>query len=136
MALKTDLKSVLEIKDQIKEDFKFIKKNPKILGVILYGSVINGTYHHQSDIDVCIVTTYEKLIDAYNYIIENLRKNLHEYDIRFFKELPLFIQGEIIENGIPVISNNIYKLYEYLFPFRKRFEDWKLKLKLLHVASY
>jgi len=131
LALETDLKSVLEIKNQIKEDFKFIKKNPKILGVLLYGSVINGTYHHQSDIDICIITTYEKLIDSYNYIIENLTKNLHEYDIRFFKELPLSIQGEIIENGVPVITNTIYKLYEYFFPFRKRYEDLKLKLKLL-----
>ncbi len=123
------LRNISEIENQIREDFSFIKANPKILGVILYGSTIYGKHHQRSDIDICIVTKYKKLVKGYNFIMENLRNNLNVYDIRFFKEFPLTIQGEIIEHGIPIISTDIYELYEYFFPFRKRYEDWKIKVK-------
>lgn len=129
MARSEQIKIDEKIKDQIKEDFSFVKDNPKILGIMLYGSTIYGKDHQKSDIDICVVTTYKKLINAYDYIMENLQNNLELYDIRFFKELSLVIQGEIIENGIPVITPDIYELYEYFFPFRKRYEDWKFKIK-------
>ncbi|MBD3255341.1 MAG: hypothetical protein GF383_09625 [Candidatus Lokiarchaeota archaeon] len=122
------LRSLNDIINQIKEDFSFISENPNILGVFLYGSTIYRAHHHRSDIDVCVVTKYKKLVKAYNYIMENLNRNIHEYDIRFFKGLPLKIQGEIMENGVLVVSKNKYELYEYLFPYRKKYEDWKFKI--------
>ena len=129
MVGKTESIDITEFLTQIEKDFSFIKSNPKILGVILYGSFIYGENHSKSDIDICIATRYNKLINAYNYVMKNLDDNLDQYDIRFFKELPLTVQGEIMENGKVVISNNIYELYEYFFPFRKRYEDWKIKVK-------
>ncbi len=123
------IRNMEQIRKQIERDFNFILSNPKILGVILYGSTIYEKNHQKSDIDICIVTTYKKLIKAYNYIMEHLNNNILVYDIRFFKELPLLIQGEIIENGIEIISKDIFELYEYLFPFRKRYEDWKFKME-------
>lgn len=47
--------------------------------------------------------------------MEHLEHNIQDYDIPFFKELPLVIQGEIMENGIPIISNNLFELYEHFF---------------------
>ncbi|MBN1801551.1 MAG: nucleotidyltransferase domain-containing protein [Candidatus Lokiarchaeota archaeon] len=123
------LEHVKRIINRVKEDFNFIKANPKILGVILYGSKIHGFHHQKSDIDICIATTYEKLVDAYNYIIENINFNQEIYDIRFFNELPLVIQGEIMENGIIAISNDIYSLKEYFFTYRKMYDDWKFKIE-------
>ncbi len=124
----TRLKNIKKVQNQIKKDFDFIATNPKILGVILYGSILYAKDHQRSDIDICIVTKYPKLIEAYNYLMENL-KTIRKYDIRFFKELPLVVQGEIMENGSVILSNGIYELYEYLFPYRKKFEDWKFKIK-------
>lgn len=129
MAKSKRLKSLVEFKNQIIEDFSFTKLNPNILGVILYGSTVYGKHHVQSDIDICIVSNYDKLVNAYNYIMEHLNSNLEMYDIRFFKELPLTIQGEIVENGVLIISNDEYELYEFLFPIRKQYEDWKFKIK-------
>ncbi|MFX1239445.1 MAG: nucleotidyltransferase domain-containing protein [Promethearchaeota archaeon] len=121
--------------DRVKEDFSFIKINPNILGIILYGSRIYGDSHLKSDIDICVVSTYEKIVDAYNFIIENTNHNNEIYDIRFFNELPLVIQGEIMENGIIAISNDIYELHEYFFNYRKMYDDWKFKIKHLFQSS-
>lgn len=129
MAKSETLKSLDDIKKQISEDFKFTLKNPKILGVFLFGSSLYEAHHQQSDIDICIVTKYPELLNAYNFIMENISSHIGQYDIRFFRELPLTIQGEIMEHGIPVVSRDIPELYEYLFPYRKRYEDWKFKIK-------
>ena len=61
MARSEQIKIDEKIKDQIKEDFSFVKDNPKILGIMLYGSTIYGKDHQKSDIDICVVTTYKKI---------------------------------------------------------------------------
>ena len=129
MAKSEDLKSLEEIKEQIRKDFSFITKEPNILGIFLFGSAVYKEHHQQSDIDICVVSSHKQLVKAYNFIMENLSSHLQEYDIRFFRELPLTIQGEIMEHGIPILSRDIYELYEYLFPYRKQYEDWKFKVK-------
>jgi hypothetical protein len=115
--------------NQLKEDFQFVKKNPAILGVILYGSHLTDDDTIRSDIDVCIVAPDYKLYEIYRFVMRNLKKHIDDYDIRFFEELPIHIMGEIIENGKVIITADEPALYEYFFPFRKEWEDQKFRLK-------
>jgi predicted nucleotidyltransferase len=116
---------------QIKEDFNFLREVPEILGLLLYGSQVTGEITQRSDIDICIVAPNQDLYQMFKYITANLRNHIDVYDIRFFEELPLYIQGDIIENGLVIICQDEPTLYEYFFPFRKRWADQKFRLELL-----
>ena len=83
---------------KIREDFKFTEMNPEILGVLLYGSQVTGNTTHRSDVDICIVAQNQDLHEVYKFVTHNIRA-LENYKIRFFEELPLYIQGEIMDNG-------------------------------------
>ncbi len=115
--------------NQLKEDFQFVKKNPAILGVMLYGSHLTDDNTVRSDVDVCIIAPDYNLYEIYQFVMGNLKKHINDYDIRFFEELPIHIMGEIIENGKVIITADEPALYEYFFPFRKEWEDQKFRLK-------
>ena len=113
---------------ELKEDFSFILKNSAIFGVMLYGSYLTGDETNRSDIDICIVTPEQNLYQMHKYINHNLERHQDRYDIRFFEELPLYIQGNIIENGKVILSHDITELYEYFYPFRRQWvhEKWRI----------
>ena len=115
--------------NQLKEDFQFVKKDPAILGVMLYGSHLTDDNTVRSDIDVCIIAPDHNLYEIYQFVMSNLKNHIDDYDIRFFEELPIHIMGEIIENGKVIITADEPALYEYFFPFRKEWEDQKFRLK-------
>jgi predicted nucleotidyltransferase len=117
---------------QIKKDFQFIKNNPKILGLLLYGSHLRDDTIDPRDIDICIVAPNQNLYEMYQYIMSNLKSHIGDYDIRFFEELPLHIKGPIMEEGLVIYSPDEPALYEYFFfSARKEWEDHKLQMKYL-----
>jgi len=48
-----------------------------------------------------------------------------------FAELPLYVQIQVIENGILVYSHNKFDLYEYFYFYRKLWEDQKCRQKFI-----
>ncbi len=46
-------KNVKEIIKEVKKDFSFLKG--KVLALLLFGSVVEGTRGEKGDIDICIV---------------------------------------------------------------------------------
>ncbi|MHA1279353.1 MAG: nucleotidyltransferase domain-containing protein [Candidatus Helarchaeota archaeon] len=119
-----------EIMNQLKRDFRFLEKNPSILGSLLYGSHVSDQATPNSDIDICLVTPNQDLHHMYNYVMENSNSNFGNYDIRFFEELSLHVQAEIIENGIIIYCPDEPTLFEYFFKYRKRWADLKYRLDL------
>lgn len=117
-----------QIIPQIVSDFRFALVNPRILGIILFGSYANGNPTPRSDIDICIVAPNQDLFHMYNYIMEHLHFS-RPYDIRFFEELPLYIQGEIMETGNIILTPNRLDLFEYFVPFRRKWADQLFRLK-------
>ena len=47
-----------------------------------------------------------------------------------FHELPLYIQGHIIEKGVLLLSRDTPELFEYLYPYRRLWEDQKHRNEL------
>lgn len=117
---------------QVRRDFAFTLQNEAIKGVVLYGSHVTGDHTPRSDIDVCIVAPGQDLYRCHKYIYEHLERNVSSYDIRFFEELPLSIQGTIIESGVVVLAPDEGSLSEYFYTFRKRWEHEKWRIT--HVA--
>lgn len=116
------------IKTQIAEDFAFTLQHPNIKGIILYGSYLYSTNSPRSDIDICVVAPEQNLSHIHKYIYSHLENHLNQYEIRFFEEFPLYLQGEIMENGMIILSPNPLELAEYFHSYRKQWnhEKWRI----------
>jgi len=121
---------MVEIKT-IKKDFLFLSLRDDILAILLYGSVAKGEETQRNDIDICIISpSCKDKLGLLNEIYRKLDVFSKKYDIRFFEELPLYIQINIIENNKIIYSKDVYELYEYFYYFRKLWEDQAMRQKV------
>lgn len=121
---------MVEIKT-IKKDFLFLSLRDDILAILLYGSVAKGEETQRSDIDICIISpSCKDKLGLLNEIYRKLDVFSKKYDVRFFEELPLYIQINIIENNQIIYTKDVYELYEYFYYFRKLWEDQAMRQKV------
>jgi len=117
--------------ETIKKDFSFLYSREDVLGILLYGSVAKGEETQRSDIDICIISpSCKDKLGLLNEIYRKLDVFSKKYDVRFFEELPLYIQINVIKNNKMIYSKDVYDLYEYFYYFRKIWEDQAMRQKL------
>jgi len=114
-----------EIIENIKRDFGFIITNSSFLGLMLYGSHINDLQTNRSDIDLCIILNKTDSKEIFNDICNKIDIFEKKYDIHFFEDLPWYIRGDILDKGVTVLSPDIPLLFEFLYPYRKIWNDQK-----------
>lgn len=103
-------------------DLSFIPQS--IPGVFLYGSYATDSADARSDIDICIVSGKEfEPQDLQSLAWRNIKSE--KYDIRIFELLPLFIQIRVLTQGILIYSPDKAALCEYLYGYRKLWDDQK-----------
>ncbi len=112
-----------ELLIQMKKDFEMLSEKYRIKGIMLFGSQTIDSITSRSDVDICVVAPDENSFTLYSFLSVNLNLISKKYDIKFFTELPLYIQIQIIENGIVVYSPDELDLFEYFYPFRKLWAD-------------
>jgi len=110
---------------QILNDFNKILTHKNILGILLFGSYIDGKETNKSDIDICIVAPNQDAFEILSFIWQNINTSHKKYDVRIFSELPLHIKIQIIEKGITIYTPNKYDLFEFFYKYRKIWEDQK-----------
>ena len=114
--------------ESIKKDFSFLFGRDDILAILLYGSAAAGDETPRSDMDICIVLPSRKYMkDILNEIYRKLDVFTKKYDVRFFEELPLYIQINIMKSNKIIYSRDIYGLYEYFYFIRKLWEDQMMR---------
>ena len=117
--------------EPVRKDFFFMSLREDILAILLYGSVAKGEDMPQSDIDICIVApSCKEKKSLLNEIYRKLDVFSKKYDVRFFEELPLYIQINVIKNNRIIYSKDVYELYEYFYYFRKLWEDQAMRQKI------
>ncbi len=117
--------------EPLRKDFFFLSSRKDILAILLYGSVAKGEDTPQSDIDICVVSpSYKGRKDMLNEIFRKVDVFSKNYDVRFFEEMPLYIQIDVIENNRIIFSRDVYELYEYFYYFRKLWEDQAKRQKV------
>ncbi|MCF2141329.1 MAG: nucleotidyltransferase domain-containing protein [Candidatus Lokiarchaeota archaeon] len=116
--------------DQITADFKFLLSNPSFLGMILYGSWVHEMNSARSDIDLCIVESSNNPIKLYKEICVRVDIYGKNYDIQFFSEIPWYLRGKVIEEGITVLTPDMPQLFEYLHLYRKIWNDQKARQQM------
>ena len=116
---------------KIKKDFKFLLEDEIILGVLLYGSYIKNMNVLKSDIDICIVCNPpDKYKQVFKQICQEIDIYGKKYDIHFFDNIPWFLKGKILDEAIVILTPNEPYLFEYLYPFRKIWNDQKDRQKI------
>lgn len=110
---------------EIKKHIDPLKKHA--LAILLYGSCAKGEATSRSDIDICIIAPSADKEDLYRDVLKLSRDR---YDIRVFEDMPLFLKAEVIMNHKILYAKNVLDLYEYLYRFRKIWEDQKHRQRL------
>lgn len=94
------------------------------------GSHVTGRATESSDCDLCVVSPGKHPYDAWRLVVRGLPARPWPYDVRVFEELPVYIQGHVMDEGIVVSSPDEGALYEYFFfGARKRWDDYQFRVK-------
>lgn len=108
----------------------FAPVETRVLGVFLFGSQVTGRSTGRSDVDVCIVAgpgadPWEVLGHSWEATRADPR-----YDIKVFEELPLFLKGAVLDEGVLLLSRDRVGLSEYLWHWRKLWSDQRHRVRL------
>jgi hypothetical protein len=103
--------------------------------VILFGSVVEGAFRPESDIDIAILTRTSNKIRNIKILKSCLEHVGTKYDIRVFELFPIYIQISII-NHFKVIFGNILEISEYFYQFRKQWDDCKHRMLTNQFDSF
>ncbi|MCF2141183.1 MAG: nucleotidyltransferase domain-containing protein [Candidatus Lokiarchaeota archaeon] len=109
--------------NQLKSDSNIIKllinveNDPEILAIVVFGSFLSQISFR--DIDICLISFEDKI----NPKLELRYRVLlpEKYDIRFFCNLPLYIQYEIIETGSILLNKHYDRLFDIYYNKIKEF---------------
>jgi hypothetical protein len=111
----------------------WLQKDQRILALLQFGSTTKGEATYRSDLDIAIVAPQIKDPDEMSGILGDIWKKLdtsEPYDIWLFEELPLYMKVQIIENHSVIFCRDLPALYEYLYFYRKLWEDERHRQKL------
>ncbi|MHA1713183.1 MAG: nucleotidyltransferase domain-containing protein [Candidatus Ranarchaeia archaeon] len=108
--------------EQIKEDTKPLMKYSFILGVLLYGSYVQGTLNPRSDIDIAVVAP--NIPDRTAFLHEAFKMLASPpYDIKIFELFPLYLKIDILGNHYLLHTPSRLDLYDYLRYYYKLWND-------------
>ncbi len=105
--------------EHLKKDFRDFKG--RCLGILLFGSYVEGEQTKRSDIDVCVVNPSKGVLNDISGKLGG------KYDIKVFDNLPLYIKLEIIRHHVVVYGNEA-NLSEYFYFFRKLWQDMEHRI--------
>lgn len=87
------------LREALKSLVKYLSQDESILGVILFGSVVKGTFHANSDVDLFILTR-DTGSRTFDYVERSIRKTEIEFFDRLVgSKLPVHIAPFICRMG-------------------------------------
>ncbi len=119
MAERIDLKT-------LRGDFSFFKDDPRVIGVLLFGSRVSGDIT-RGDYDICVVSPESKPSAVLSEIYRHVDVHSKRYDVYTFEELPLYMKIEVISNHKIIFARDVPELYEYLYFFRKLWKEQEIR---------
>lgn len=116
----------------IKTELKTLKGKYDIL---IFGSAVAGGMRPNSDIDIAVITYVmdKEQNKSIQYDLFGLVPS--KYEIRVFELLPIYIQISII-NNYKVIFGDELDISEYLYSYRKKWDDCKYRILSNQFKDY
>lgn len=118
-------------KEMLTNSINYLKNQPNIDAVYLFGSGARGNMREKSDIDLAILFGNEaggKLsrFDQILTIIIDLESiNKRHVDVVDIREVPLVLQHQILKHGKCIIENNVRNRVSFEVDSRRRYFDMK-----------
>ena len=119
MAERTDLKT-------LEDDFFFLKDDPRVIGVLLFGSRVSGDIT-RGDYDICAVSPKSKPSVVLSEIYRHVDIYSKKYDVYTFEELPLYMKIEVISNHEIIFARDMPELYEYFYFARILWKEQEMR---------
>ncbi|RZN37492.1 MAG: nucleotidyltransferase domain-containing protein [Methanosarcinales archaeon] len=114
------MKADTNLKTGVKQDFKEFYGDA--LGILLYGSRVQGCWSERSDIDICIVAPDN------DYVLRRINKKLGgKYDVKVFEKMPLYIRINAIRNH-RIIYGDAARIGSYFYRFRRLWADMEPRI--------
>src|SRR5271157_5747558 len=108
--------------EEFPELVELATNDPEVLAVVVYGSYVRGESY--KDIDICLflfpnITQSEsdKRI-SYSSQLPNI------FDIQIFADLPIFIQAQVINEGVILLNKNYDSLFDIYAQTIKEYSDF------------
>lgn len=114
------------IEKKIKEFFRGL---PDIIAVYLYGSMVTGRIHSESDIDIAVlfdrkgIPTSVQLLDLQTDLAEILKM---EVDLVCLNEVSPILQRQVISKGKQMVVNNQHQLNQFIIRSYTDYVDMKI----------
>lgn len=90
----------------------------------LWGSHARQEAHARSDIDVCVVAGPGADVTALQRLLwREISAEGEELDVKIFEDLPLYLKGEVLDEGILIWAQDRQVLEDYLWRYRKLWRD-------------
>ena len=119
-------------KDELAEILAPLKEKYE---VILFGSLVEGGYRPESDIDIGVLSRNRDQ----KYNIELQKKLLGQFplkfDMRVFELFPIDIKISILQN-YEVLFGDLLEISEYFYKYRKKWDDCKHRILSNQFSSY
>ncbi|MHA1742378.1 MAG: nucleotidyltransferase domain-containing protein [Candidatus Thorarchaeota archaeon] len=111
--------------DEIREATRFIMELPRVIAVLLFGSVARGEATSRSDIDICVVAPGTETAEERSELLGMIWRQIdgEKYDVRLFEELPLYMKMDVITSHVILHCNDVPELFEYFYFYRKIWAD-------------
>lgn len=100
-------------------------RDPRVLAVLLYGSVARGEASADSDVDVCLVLEPEQPPPPQMTAIRLEYMEDVDLDVQVFAQLPLYIRQRVLKDGRILFVRDEDRLYEVAFRTVRAFEDFR-----------
>jgi uncharacterized protein len=106
---------------KLSNDFeRTVKKDDKVIAVLVFGSYARGEHHR--DIDICIVLDKKHAQSEMSRIKLKFSSILPtKFDVKIFQQLPIYIRKRILKEGKILSCKNESLLYEIAYQTIKEF---------------
>ncbi|MHA1247073.1 MAG: nucleotidyltransferase domain-containing protein [Candidatus Thorarchaeota archaeon] len=111
--------------DDIREATRLIMGLPRVIAVLLFGSMARGDATSRSDIDICVVAPRMETAKEKSELLGMIWRQIdgEKYDVRLFEELPLYMKMDVITTHVILHCNDVPALFEYFYFYRKIWAD-------------
>ncbi|MHA1699980.1 MAG: nucleotidyltransferase domain-containing protein [Promethearchaeota archaeon] len=117
--------------DELKRDLRPLSS----WEVVVYGSLVEGGFRPESDIDVAVITRSDDR-DHNMMVLDGILGIVPErYDVKVFELLPVHVRMAIVLNYIVIYGDRL-EISEYFYKTRKEWDDCKFRILENQYSSF
>ncbi len=118
--------SIIDIEKQIQQ---FFVNTPGLIAVYLYGSVVSGKIHAESDVDIAVLFQHShmpaamQIFEMQDTLAEELQKKV---DLVCLNSVTPILQRQVLTKGKPLLVKDQHQLNLFVIKSNNMYHDLKM----------